>query len=78
MKTNTETKSKTKAKIDTGKKPLLSRYVWRWPLLINIMALIGIIAALVGHDWLDILSWFCLGTSVALIVYAYYFATSDK
>jgi hypothetical protein len=74
MKTNTETKSK----IETGKKPLLSRYVWRWPLLINIMALIGIIAALVGHYWLDMLSWFCLGTSVALIFYAYYFATSDK
>ena len=74
MKTNTETKSK----IETGKKPLLSRYVWRWPLLINTVALIGIIAALIGHDGIDILSWFCLGTSVALIVYAYYFSSSNK
>jgi len=69
---------KVKTEIVTGEKSLSSRYVWRWPLLINTIALIGIIAALVGHGWFDMLSWLCLGSSVALIIYAYYFATSDK
>ena len=71
-------KAKPKNRIETGSKSLLSRHVWRGPLLINTIALVGIIAALVGHGWLDILSWLCLGTSVALIIYAYYFASSDK
>jgi hypothetical protein len=41
-------------------------------------AVLGITAARVGHGWLDILSWLCLGSSVAVIVYAYYFAITDK
>lgn len=46
--------------------------VWRWPLVINTIVLIGVIGALVGDDWFDIVSWLCLGSSITLIVYAYY------
>lgn len=69
---------KDKPEIVIEKKLIPSQHVWRWPLLINTIALIGIIAALVGHGWFDILSWLCLGSSVAVIIYAYYLAPSDK
>ncbi len=78
MKTNTETKVKYRTKVDAGKKLISSQPVWRWPLLINTIALVGIIAALIGHGWLDILSWLCLGASVAVIFYAYYLAPYEK
>ncbi len=36
--------------------------IYRWPLLINLIALAGILAALVGNGGWDVFSWLTLGT----------------
>ncbi|WP_369856100.1 hypothetical protein [Candidatus Thalassolituus haligoni] len=35
--------------------------IYRWPLLVNMMALAGIFAALIGNGWWDGFSWLTLG-----------------
>ena len=45
--------------------------IYRWPLLINGISFLGLVSALIGNGWLDVLSWLCLGGSVVLMVCAY-------
>jgi len=45
--------------------------IFRWPLLIGVVSVIGLLAALVGDGWYDVLSWFCLGSCVILMVLAW-------
>lgn len=45
--------------------------IFRWPLLIGIMSVVGLVSALVGDGWYDALSWVCLGACVVLIVAAW-------
>lgn len=45
--------------------------VFRWPLLIGIMSLVGLVSALIGDGWYDVLSWLCLGACVVLMVAAW-------
>lgn len=52
-------------------KSLSTWQIFFWPLLINVIGLFGLIAALLGDGWLDLLSWLCLGAAVILILYAY-------
>ncbi len=47
-------KSKSKRVRTTGE-------IFFWPLIINIVCLIGVLAALIGDDWWDVLSWLTLG-----------------
>ena len=35
--------------------------IFFWPLIINIICLIGVLAALIGDDGWDVLSWLTLG-----------------
>ncbi len=64
----------------TRKSHKTSQSAWRiyfWPLVINCVCLLGLVSALIGNGWLDLLSWACLGGSVALLIYAS-FGTVDK
>ena len=45
--------------------------VFRWPMLIGIMSVIGLVSALVGDGWYDVLSWLCLGACVILMIAAW-------
>ena len=45
--------------------------IYRWPLLVNAIGLVGLGAALLGDHWLDYLSWLCLGGTVLLMAMAY-------
>ncbi|MFA7553904.1 MAG: hypothetical protein WCY88_06615 [Spongiibacteraceae bacterium] len=43
--------------------------IYRWPVLINSICLLGVLAALIGNGWWDWLSWACReGTVVGLTV----------
>ena len=42
--------------------------IFRWPLLIAVMSVVGLVSALVGDGWYDILSWLCLGACVVVMV----------
>lgn len=52
--------------------------IFRWPIIINIISLFGLIIALVGSGWLDLLSWLCLGGTVILVVQAYAIGIHNK
>ena len=42
----------------------MSRSLWmifRWPLLIALISIVGLVSALVGDGWWDALSWATLG-----------------
>ncbi|HSX72274.1 MAG TPA: hypothetical protein VLF16_15185 [Pseudomonas sp.] len=41
--------------------------IFRWPLLLALLSLFGLIAALVGDDIYDLLSWLTLGVPLLLI-----------
>lgn len=45
-------------------------HIWTIPIALNVLGLIGLIAALVGNDGWDILSWISLG--IPLVVTAWY------
>jgi len=45
--------------------------IYRWPVLVNGIGLLGLLAALIGNGWMDVLSWLCLGGIVVLMIYAY-------
>ncbi len=47
-----------------------TRSLWkimRWPLLLALVSVAGLVAALVGDGVLNALSWLCLGSVVAVI-----------
>lgn len=35
--------------------------IFFWPLIINVICLVGVLAALIGDGWWDIMSWLTLG-----------------
>lgn len=43
--------------------------IFRWPLVLGILSLVGLIAALVGDQAWDVLSWICLGSLPVLLLY---------
>ncbi|MFT3976922.1 MAG: hypothetical protein QM688_07390 [Sphingomonas bacterium] len=45
--------------------------IFRWPLLIAAVSIIGLVSALVGDGWYDVLSWLCLGACVLLMLGAW-------
>ena len=46
------------------------RSTWALPLLIALASLIGLIAALTGDGWRDVMSWLALGLPVAATYWA--------
>lgn len=46
-------------------------FIFRWPIVINSICLVGLISALIGNGWLDIMSWVFLSTSITLMLFAY-------
>ncbi len=51
--------------------------IFRWPLLVNLIALTGVISALLGNGGADLLSWLCLGSSAGLIIF-FCFNSADQ
>lgn len=47
------------------------RHIFGVPTLLAILSLVGLVAALVGDEWLDFLSWGALGVPVAVMFWAY-------
>lgn len=45
--------------------------IFRWPLLIAAISIIGLVSALVGDDWYDALSWLCLGSCIVVMLAAW-------
>ncbi|GGN44359.1 hypothetical protein GCM10011349_09320 [Novosphingobium indicum] len=45
--------------------------IFRWPLLMALANAVGLIAALVGNGWYDLLSWATLGLTLVVIVAAW-------
>jgi hypothetical protein len=45
--------------------------IFRWPLLIAAVSLIGLLSALLGDGWADVLSWLALGGVLAILVVEY-------
>ena len=43
--------------------------VFRWPLLIGLLSIIGLISALVGDGFLDLVSWASLAVPVVISFY---------
>lgn len=41
--------------------------IFRWPLLLAALSLFGLIAALVGDEWYNLLSWISLGIPLLLL-----------
>jgi len=52
-------------------RPLTSRQIFQIPALLALVSLAGLISALLGAGWWDILSWLTLGLPVAAIAWAF-------
>lgn len=49
-----------------------ARSLWnilRWPAVLALVSVAGLVSALVGDGILNVLSWLCLGSLVAVTVY---------
>lgn len=46
--------------------------IFRWPLLMALANAIGLVAALVGDDGYDLLSWLILGLTLVVMVAAWF------
>ncbi len=44
------------------------RHIFRWPLLIGLLNVAGLVSALVGDGWYDALSWLLLGGTLILMI----------
>lgn len=42
-------------------------HIFRWPLLMALANAVGLVAALVGDGWYDIVSWVTLGLTLVVI-----------
>jgi hypothetical protein len=49
--------------------PYSLNQIFRVPLLIALLSIVGLVAALVGDGWFDVLSWFALGFPLCLIAH---------
>lgn len=59
---------------DIGRRKIGSQTGWqifRWPLLMALANAIGLVAALVGDGWYDLISWATLGLTLIVIVAAW-------
>ena len=45
--------------------------IFRWPLLMAIANAVGLVAALVGDGWYDLLSWATLGVTLIVMLAAW-------
>lgn len=45
--------------------------IFRWPLLMALANAIGLVAALVGDGWYDLISWATLGLTLVVIIAAW-------
>ncbi len=45
--------------------------IFRWPLLMALANAIGLVAALVGDDWFDRVSWATLGFTLVVMIMAW-------
>jgi len=45
--------------------------IFRWPTLICVLSIVGLVTALVGDGWWDAVSWGSLGSIVLLMLVAY-------
>jgi hypothetical protein len=45
--------------------------IFRWPLLLALVSIAGLVGALVGDNAWDVLSWLCLGSLPLLVVRLY-------
>jgi hypothetical protein len=45
--------------------------IFRWPLLLGAVSVLGLIGALVGNQAWDALSWLCLGSLPVLVLVLY-------
>lgn len=45
--------------------------IFRWPLLMALANAIGLVAALVGDGWYDLISWATLGLTLVVIAAAW-------
>lgn len=52
-------------------RPLSTRQIFQIPALLALVSLAGLISALLGAGWWDILSWLTLGLPVAAIAWAF-------
>lgn len=52
-------------------RPLSLMEIFRIPALLALVSLAGLISALLGAGWWDILSWITLGLPVAAIAWAF-------
>ena len=56
------------------KRPAASRTIWqvfKWPLMMAVANVIGIVAALIGNGVYDALSWIVLGGTLVLMILAW-------
>ncbi len=56
-------------------RPSERRGIWRifrWPLIMALASAVGLVAALVGDGWLDLLSWLALGLTLVVMIMAWY------
>jgi hypothetical protein len=47
----------------------LTRHVWQWPLTIGALSAIGLVSALLGDGWADVLAWIGLGAPVLVATF---------
>jgi hypothetical protein len=41
--------------------------IFRWPLLLAVLSLVGLVSALVGDEVFDLVSWLTLGVPLVLV-----------
>jgi hypothetical protein len=41
--------------------------IFRWPLLLAVSSLVGLVSALVGDEFFDLVSWLTLGVPLVLV-----------
>lgn len=45
--------------------------IFRWPLAIGAASVVGLISALIGDGWYDLLSWAALGLTIIVMIAAW-------
>ncbi|GJL56021.1 MAG: hypothetical protein NPIRA02_31530 [Nitrospirales bacterium] len=45
------------------------RQIWRMPLILAFVSIVGLLAALLGNNWWDVLSWGTLGYTMAVMLW---------
>lgn len=58
--------------MDRPKLPHTTWQIFRWPLAVAILSLVGLLSALIGDGWNDLVSWLALGLTLGLMITAWY------